>query len=531
MPKNCCAVGCSNVYTKGSGVSFYRFPTDAERRSKWIAAVGRKDWSPTEYSWICSEHFVTRTKSNNPLAPNYVPTLFKHVGSPIKRRLEGRVQDFERRQNTKRRRAEEAKKEKLEKEATIQQQLREQEAMKKRQEEAEWKKLEEVKLDQQRQEALLRQHEIVLEDKRRKEEAEKQRNDHMLTERNKLVDDLKKVTEAHNDVLVKYRSMKQDLDVSNHAKAKLELKVDALSARALSETIITNDESKIHYYTGLPSCAVLKAIFTITAKGLSRDDTQACTLFEQFLITLIKLRLNLGDQDLAYRFAISQPSVSRYVAKWLDLLSTKLSFLIHWPDRQELMKTMPSDFRKHFKKCIIIIDCFEIFIERPTSLKARAQTYSNYKKHNTVKFLIGITPQGSIAFVSKGWGGRVSDVHITENCGLLCNLLPGDLVLADRGFTIQQAAGLFCAEVKIPPFTKGKKQLSKLEVDTARRLAQVRIHVERVIGLVRQKYSILQSTLPINMIKCDGDDLSAVDKIVKTCCALCNCCDSVIPFN
>ena len=248
------------------------------------------------------------------------------------------------------------------------------------------------------------------------------------------------------------------------------------------------------------------------------------------MITLIKLRLNLGDQDLAYRFAISQPSVSRYIAKWLDLLSIKLDFLIHWPDRQELIKTMPTDFRKHFKKCVIITDCFEVFIERPTSLKARAQTYSNYKKHNTVKFLIGITPQGSIAFVSKGWGGRASDVYITENCGLLRNLLPGDLILADRGFTIEQIVGLYCAEVKIPPFTKGKKQLSKLEVDTARKLAQVCIHVERVIGLVRQKYSILQSTLPINMIKCD-DDLSAVDKIVTTCCALCNCCDSVVPFN
>ena len=141
MLKNCCAVGCSNVYKKGSGISFYRFPTDAERRSKWIAAVGRKDWSPMENSWICSKHFVTGTKSKNPLAPNYVPTLFKHVESPLKRRLEERVQDFERRQSTKQRRVEEAEKEKLEKEATIQQQLREQEAMKKHQEEAEKKKL------------------------------------------------------------------------------------------------------------------------------------------------------------------------------------------------------------------------------------------------------------------------------------------------------------------------------------------------------------------------------------------------------
>ena len=59
---------------------------------------------------------------------------------------------------------------------------------------------------------------------------------------------------------------------------------------------------------------------------------------------------------------------------------------------------------------------------------ARAQTWSNYKHHYTVKFLIGIVPQGAISFISKGWGGRVSDVHSKENCGLLEKLLPGDQV-------------------------------------------------------------------------------------------------------
>jgi len=30
-----------------------------------------------------------------------------------------------------------------------------------------------------------------------------------------------------------------------------------------------------------------------------------------------------------------------------------------------------------------------------------------------VKLLIGTIPQGSIAFISKGWRGRVSDVYIS----------------------------------------------------------------------------------------------------------------------
>ena len=94
--------------------------------------------------------------------------------------------------------------------------------------------------------------------------------------------------------------------------------------------------------------------------------------------------------------------------------------------------------------------------------------------HNTVKFLIGITPQGSVAYISQSWGGRTSDVHLTENSGLLPNPLPGDVILADRGFTI-----LYCAEVKLPPFTRDKKQLSKIEVDTSCRFSQVCIRTCR----------------------------------------------------
>jgi len=46
------------------------------------------------------------------------------------------------------------------------------------------------------------------------------------------------------------------------------------------------------------------------------------------------------------------------------------------------------------------------------------------------------------------------------------------------------------------PFTKGKKQ----EVDWSHKLSIVRIHIERVIGLLKQKYTILQGMLPISLI-------------------------------
>lgn len=143
------------------------------------------------------------------------------------------------------------------------------------------------------------------------------------------------------------------------------------------------------------------------------------------------------------------------------------------------------------RKVTVIIDCFEVFIEKPTNLKARAQTFSSYKNHNTVKILIGITPQGTVSFVSEAWGGRTSDKFLTENCGILEKLISGDTVMADRGFTISESVGLKQGELVIPAFTKGKAQLDPVDVERSRGIANVRIHVERVIGLLRRKYTIL----------------------------------------
>ena len=53
---------------------------------------------------------------------------------------------------------------------------------------------------------------------------------------------------------------------------------------------------------------------------------------------------------------------------------------------------------------------------------------------NTARVLIGILAQGVVGFVLEAWGGRVSDKYLTEHCGILQKLLPGDIVLADCGF-------------------------------------------------------------------------------------------------
>ena len=119
---------------------------------------------------------------------------------------------------------------------------------------------------------------------------------------------------------------------------------------------------------------------------------------DEFFLVLVRLRLGLHVEDLGYRFGISNTSVTRIFQKWLEVMYHRLHFLIKWPEREVIRQNMPMAFKQLFPKCVCIIDCSEIFIETPTNFSARSKTYSNYKKHNTLKFLIGITPCGSISF-------------------------------------------------------------------------------------------------------------------------------------
>ena len=47
--------------------------------------------------------------------------------------------------------------------------------------------------------------------------------------------------------------------------------------------------------------------------------------------------------------------------------------------------------------------------------------------------------------------------------------------------------------------------------------------------MVKQKFTILQSTVPTCLISCDEHSVPAIDKIMLVCSALCNCCDPIVP--
>ena len=81
----------------------------------------------------------------------------------------------------------------------------------------------------------------------------------------------------------------------------------------------------------------------------------------------------------------------------------------------------------------------------------RSLTSQQYKYTNTIKVLIGVTPSGAISFVSEAYEGSISDHKLVEVSGLWEKLQPGDEIMADKGFTIQDLLIPYGVRLNMPP--------------------------------------------------------------------------------
>ncbi len=106
------------------------------------------------------------------------------------------------------------------------------------------------------------------------------------------------------------------------------------------------------------------------------------------------------------------------------------------PTYGEVLMNMPLHFINH-SNTYCVGDCTEIQMEKPSGLEAQSVTWSEYKRHNTIKEAIVITHDGLTIFISSAWGGRASDRHIVDKDEALRDIPPGMAVMVDKGFEIE----------------------------------------------------------------------------------------------
>lgn len=242
---------------------------------------------------------------------------------------------------------------------------------------------------------------------------------------------------------------------------------------------------------------------------------------DQLLMTLIKLNMNPPLLDLAERFCTTTTTVNNIVTTYIFLMHEVL-YEGHIegkiPSLVKCKSSMPASFGD-FSCCRLVIDATEISQDVPGSdMKAQSQTYSSYKNCHTVKSVTGVAPNGSLVYISKLYPGNTSDVAIVEHSRLLNNMQSGDMLLADKGFTIHRLLppGV---HLNIPPFLLGKSQFTPEEVQLCRKIGRSRIHVERANERIKN-FAILQH------IPHQYRFLST--KLFQVCCTLVNCQDPLL---
>ena len=281
-------------------------------------------------------------------------------------------------------------------------------------------------------------------------------------------------------------------------------------------SLLKEGEGKLNYassFTDLPDCPSNKS-------GKRPGPARKLSFREEFILCMLRLKLGLHIGFLSLLFEVSNTHVTQVFNTWIDFMHQILvPSLIVWPSQQVNRLTMPVSIRRKFPNLTCTIDCFELFTQKPRAPTPQCQTYSSYKSHNTLKVLVSITPNGSFNFVSSAWSGNVSDKHITKHSGFLDKVEADDMIMADRGFTIQDLLLERKASLIIPPFTRkcswGKgKRLNLDEIQKTRNIAQTRIHVERAIGRLKN-YQLLSCVIPLTMKE-------RMTSIIKVAAALCN---------
>lgn len=264
--------------------------------------------------------------------------------------------------------------------------------------------------------------------------------------------------------------------------------------------------------TGPPTKEIFDIVVEYVADFKERK-VESISWEDQIFLTLMKLRQNYTNLHLAQLFSCSICTISNVVITFIYVLHEILFTDIitgSIPSREKNTLSAPSSFSQ-LNSCRIIIDCTDVECATPGLMSEQSLTYSSYRGMNSFKVLVGVAPNGVKTLISNFFPGSVSDNEIVNQSNLLALMDTGDLILADKGFIIQDIVpkGVY---VNIPPFLEHGK-FTESEIKATKSIARCRIHVERANA--RLKDFKITTFIPPYL-------RSISDKVFQLCAALVN---------
>jgi len=326
---------------------------------------------------------------------------------------------------------------------------------------------------------------------------------------------------------IQYKALENNHQISMSKFADLRYVLDLYT---IDEKTFVADEEIIKYFTGLPTFDVLKAMFCHIEMYMDASQ-HPISKFQQYILTLMCVRLNIGFDLLSHIFRVPVKIVSKIFSRVLQVMFSRYGALVSWPLRENLFPNVPLLYRETFGQQIVVIvdtlelsvviDSIEVVMDRPSNHGPSPSTVvSDYSNQTYVKFLVGLSPQGAVLFISKGFGDNVSEKELVETSGFLQNLLPGDIILGQRGSSVHEVVQVTAksSKMRVQPYEWNNHQ------DTSK----LQIHVERTVDIFKRTFKFWSSGLPVEFFNVTNEEPAAVDKMILVCCALINASLTVV---
>lgn len=307
----------------------------------------------------------------------------------------------------------------------------------------------------------------------------------------KLESELKKKERTEKEELFQtmLNAYEQKIKDLNYELNELKFRIDLNSTSIESLRL---DDERVKNMTGLQNFTVLSKLYDVVKDSLPDHSATGLTQFNSFVITLMKLRLDLPISLLSYFFRVDPQKMGKMYRDNLAKMNKKIGPLVRWPDDTTLLSSTPDSFKQITgEKCVIFIHFLEMTLKNLNPLNTMAE----YSKHKVV-YLIAFSPSGEIIFVSQGFGSKASREDIIRDSGFFDKITENHIFLSVK--EMYEDTFKDCEEVQ------SLKEIAK-QTET------------KVLDILRDNFRILFNRQVANF---NGEVYS--EFTVRCCCALAN---------